>query len=92
MPFPEVPVAYRSGALFLNLSETGAIDKAILESMASGCVPVSRNASYAAIARDNGLDWLVPGAGCQPSPIASSARSSCRPTSGPRSCGACGRS
>jgi glycosyltransferase involved in cell wall biosynthesis len=61
--FPEVPAAYHVGGLFLNLSETGSIDKAILESMASGCIPVSRNASYAAIARENDLDWLVPDQG-----------------------------
>ena len=63
VPFPEIPHAYRCGGVFVNLSETGAIDKAILESMASGCVPVSRNASYAAIVRDQDLDWLVPGSG-----------------------------
>lgn len=66
LPFGEVPEAYHDGALFLNLSETGAIDKAILESMASGCIPISRNASYAAIARENGLGWLVP----EPGPAA----------------------
>ncbi len=60
LTFDEVPAAYHRGALFLNLSETGAIDKAILESMASGCIPISRNASYAAIARENGFGWLVP--------------------------------
>jgi glycosyltransferase involved in cell wall biosynthesis len=63
LPFGEVPTAYHAGAVFLNLSETGAIDKAILEAMASGCIPVSRNASYAAIARENGLEALVPDRG-----------------------------
>ena len=63
LAFNEVPSAYHRGGLFLNLSETGSIDKAILESMASGCVPISRNTSFEAIARDEGLEWLVPGAG-----------------------------
>jgi glycosyltransferase involved in cell wall biosynthesis len=61
--FPDIASAYHRGGLFLNLSETGAIDKAILESMASGCIPISRNASFQEIARDNGLEWLVPGNG-----------------------------
>jgi glycosyltransferase involved in cell wall biosynthesis len=65
LPFDEVPAAYHCGALFLNLSETGAIDKAILEGMASGCIPISRNASYVAIARANGLGWLVPKPGAE---------------------------
>lgn len=63
VPFGEVAAAYHCGGLFLNLSETGSIDKAILESMASGCIPVSRNTSFDAIARENGLEWLVPGEG-----------------------------
>lgn len=60
IPHGKVSAAYHSGALFLNLSQTGAIDKAILESMASGCIPISSNASYAALAREHGLDRLVP--------------------------------
>jgi glycosyltransferase involved in cell wall biosynthesis len=63
MPFHEVQTAYHAGGLFLNLSETGSIDKAILESMASGCIPVSRNSSFREVAREHGLEWLVPGPG-----------------------------
>jgi glycosyltransferase involved in cell wall biosynthesis len=63
VPFAEVPAAYHRGAFFLNLSETGSIDKAILESMASGCVPISRNTSFETIAREHDFGWLVPGAG-----------------------------
>ena len=63
VPFHQVQTAYHAGGLFLNLSETGSIDKAILESMASGCIPVSRNTSFREIARENGLEWLVPGPG-----------------------------
>jgi glycosyltransferase involved in cell wall biosynthesis len=62
VPFHRVPTYYQGGGLFLNLS-TGALDKAILESMAAGCIPISRNPAFAAIARAHGLDWLVPNAG-----------------------------
>jgi len=63
LSFERVPDAYHRGEVFLNLSETGSIDKAILESMASGCIPVSRNASFESLARAQGLEWLVPGRG-----------------------------
>jgi glycosyltransferase involved in cell wall biosynthesis len=63
VPFREVAARYRRGALFLNLSETRSLDKAILEAMASGCVPVCRNESFAAIAREEGFAELVPGDG-----------------------------
>jgi glycosyltransferase involved in cell wall biosynthesis len=63
VPFHEVADVYRLGSVLVNVSETGSLDKAILEGMASGCIPVSRNRSFAAIARDKGLDWLVPADG-----------------------------
>lgn len=59
LPFHRITEAYHSGCIFLNLSETGSIDKAILESMAAGCVPISANASFAVMARDHGLGDLV---------------------------------
>jgi glycosyltransferase involved in cell wall biosynthesis len=70
VPFPEIPSRYHRGSLFLNLSETRSMDKAILESMASGCVPVSRNESFRELAEDHGLQFLVPGDG--PEALASS--------------------
>jgi glycosyltransferase involved in cell wall biosynthesis len=36
--------------------------------VASGCIPVSRNSSFATIAEQNELGWLVPGEG--PSAVA----------------------
>jgi len=63
VPFHRVPDIYRRGAIFLNVSETGSLDKAILESMASGCIPISRNRSFTGIARTEGLDFLVPSPG-----------------------------
>jgi glycosyltransferase involved in cell wall biosynthesis len=63
IPFPEVPSRYQRGSLFLHLSETHSMDKAILESMASGCVPISRNESFRELAQEHGLQSLVPDAG-----------------------------
>jgi glycosyltransferase involved in cell wall biosynthesis len=59
VPFDEMPPYYHRGMLSLNLSDT-ALDKAILESMASGCIPVSRNPAFEALANGHGLEWLVP--------------------------------
>jgi glycosyltransferase involved in cell wall biosynthesis len=69
-PFAEVALRYQRGSLFLNLSTTHSLDKAILESMASGCVPISRNESFRQLAEEHGLQSLVPGAG--PEALASS--------------------
>jgi glycosyltransferase involved in cell wall biosynthesis len=64
VPYHDVPSRYHAGGLFLNLSG-GAMDKAILESMASGCIPISRNPAFQALARAHGLEWLVPGSGAE---------------------------
>lgn len=63
VPFSRVHEIYRRGALFVNASETQSLDKAILESMASGCIPISRNRSFASIAREERLDLLIPAPG-----------------------------
>jgi glycosyltransferase involved in cell wall biosynthesis len=63
VPFARISEEYGHGAVFLNLSTTGSLDKAILESMASGCIPVSRNDSFRAIAAEHALERLVPGPG-----------------------------
>ena len=59
VPFHEIQSAYHAGSIFLNLSDTGSIDKAILESMAAGCIPISQNASFASLAREHGLGELA---------------------------------
>jgi glycosyltransferase involved in cell wall biosynthesis len=61
--YSEIRDAYHLGGLFLNMSETGSLDKAILESMASGCIPISRNQSFATIAEAKEFHFLVPGPG-----------------------------
>jgi glycosyltransferase involved in cell wall biosynthesis len=69
MPGPvghqQIAAEYRRAGWFVNLSSTGSLDKAILEAMASGCVPVSVNESFAALAADEGLSELVPAPGVQ---------------------------
>lgn len=60
VPYEEVAPRYHQGLLFVNVSGTASMDKAILEAMASGCVPISRNESFARLAADHGLDALVP--------------------------------
>jgi glycosyltransferase involved in cell wall biosynthesis len=62
-PFRDVPEWYRRGCVFVSASENRSLDKAYLEAMASHCIPVSRNESFAALARARGYDWLVPGPG-----------------------------
>jgi glycosyltransferase involved in cell wall biosynthesis len=59
----EIAAEYRRAGWFLNLSATGSLDKAILEAMASGCVPISANESFRALAHEDGLSELVPAPG-----------------------------
>jgi glycosyltransferase involved in cell wall biosynthesis len=62
VPFTEVGDRYRRAGLFVNLCES-ALDKAILESMASGCIPICRNGAFRTLAEENGFLDLVPGWG-----------------------------
>jgi glycosyltransferase involved in cell wall biosynthesis len=41
----DLPAVYRSAFLHLNLSQTGSMDKTILESLACGCPTLTSNAS-----------------------------------------------
>lgn len=41
--------------VFINLSATGSLDKAIIEAMASGCVVLSCNDAFSTIARNSGF-------------------------------------
>lgn len=63
VPFDQIPARYHRGSLFLSVSGTGSLDKAVLEAMASGCIPISRNESFARLASEHGLEHLVPGPG-----------------------------
>ena len=47
--------------VFVNLSTTGSLDKAIVEAMASGCLVLSSNDAFGVIARNAGFaDCIVP--------------------------------
>jgi glycosyltransferase involved in cell wall biosynthesis len=63
VPFTDIAPWYRRGGIFVSLSETGSLDKAILEAIASGCLPVVRNDAFAELAARHGVEELVPGAG-----------------------------
>jgi glycosyltransferase involved in cell wall biosynthesis len=62
VPFQEMPLVYHRGRLSLNVSAT-AMDKALLESMAARCIPISRNPAFVELAHSHGLDELVPAGG-----------------------------
>lgn len=63
VPFRRIAEQYSAGGLFLNLGSTGSLDKAILEAMASGCIPISRNDAFRELAAAHGLQDLVVGSG-----------------------------
>jgi glycosyltransferase involved in cell wall biosynthesis len=63
VPFDRVPACYQQGEFFMNMSRNRSIDKAILESMAAGCIPISRNESFRALAAEHDLEFLVPAPG-----------------------------
>ena len=45
-PFSEIPAYFQEHDVFLNLSSTGSLDKAVLEAMASGLSVISANEAY----------------------------------------------
>jgi glycosyltransferase involved in cell wall biosynthesis len=42
----EMPAFYQSGQFFINLSDTGSIDKAVLEAMSSGLIVLTSNEAF----------------------------------------------
>jgi len=46
IPYKNIPAFYQSGDLFLNLSKTGSLDKAVLEAMASGVNVLTSNEAF----------------------------------------------
>ena len=49
VPFRDTVVYYQKGDIFINLSDTDSVDKAVLEAMACGCIPITSNRSFAAV-------------------------------------------
>lgn len=44
--YPQIPEFYQKGDLFINLSDTGSVDKAILEAMASNLAVLTSNEAF----------------------------------------------
>lgn len=57
--YPELPDWYRKSDLFINLSHTGSLDKAVLEAMACGRIVLTSNEAFFAILKNKGADLLV---------------------------------
>ncbi len=57
-PYREVLQYYANADIFVNMSNTGSIDKVVLEAMASGVIPISANESLKPIL--DPLDLTVP--------------------------------
>lgn len=49
VPHGETPALLQNADLFINLSNTGSLDKAVLEAMASGCIVLTCNEAFANI-------------------------------------------
>lgn len=52
VPYAALPELYRNHHLFLHASETGSMDKTVLEALAAGCVVYSSSEAYAALLPD----------------------------------------
>jgi glycosyltransferase involved in cell wall biosynthesis len=46
IPYSDIPAFYQKSDLFINLSETGSLDKAVLEAMASGVNVLTSNEAF----------------------------------------------
>jgi glycosyltransferase involved in cell wall biosynthesis len=58
---PQTASLYRSAFVHLNLSETGSMDKTVLEALACGCPVLSNNPAFRALLAPRGL-YLADGA------------------------------
>lgn len=58
-PYPELPRYYQGCDLFVNLSGTGSVDKAVLEAMACGKIVLTSNEAFVDILKDKGADLIV---------------------------------
>jgi glycosyltransferase involved in cell wall biosynthesis len=46
VPYRDISEFYQAGDLFFNFSDTGSMDKAVLEAMASGCLILTSNEAF----------------------------------------------
>lgn len=64
VPHARISEVYRSASVFFNLSKTGSVDKAVLEAMACGCIPITSNEAFFEMLQSHASACLVnPGAG-----------------------------
>lgn len=54
-PYLSLPSILQDQGVFINLSDTGSIDKAVLDAMAAGVVPVSSNEAFRDVLDPKGL-------------------------------------
>jgi glycosyltransferase involved in cell wall biosynthesis len=52
VPQPYIPIYYRSGFLHLNVSQTGSMDKTVVEALACGCPVLTSNEAFHDLLRD----------------------------------------
>ena len=50
--YDQIPDFYHSGDVLINLSNTGSLDKVVLESMASGLPVITSNVAYSQIIKE----------------------------------------
>lgn len=58
--YPDLPKIYKENDLFVNFSETGSLDKAVLEAMASGCLVLTSNFAFSFLEHINKLLCVKP--------------------------------
>lgn len=46
VPYKNIEKEYQRAAYFLNFSETGSVDKAVLEALCCGCLPITTNSAF----------------------------------------------
>jgi glycosyltransferase involved in cell wall biosynthesis len=46
VPYPKMPEYYQYSDIMLNASDTGSVDKNVLEAMSCGCVPITSNPGF----------------------------------------------
>jgi glycosyltransferase involved in cell wall biosynthesis len=60
VPHARMPVVYHSARVFVNCSDTGSLDKAVLEAMACGTPVLTSNEAFVKLLREDRLGPLPP--------------------------------
>ncbi len=59
IPNKETVKYYQEAKIYLNMSQTGSLDRAIVEAMACGCIVLTCNEAAAASLKNADLSWLM---------------------------------